>query len=71
MTKSKAESAEFCAARREKRGKAVREKKLAVNEKVFICVMLSVPIVQFCIFWLSVNIRSVLMAFQLRRANGR
>ena len=42
-----------------------RHRKLAVNEIVFICVMLAIPIIQFCVFWLSVNVRSILMAFQL------
>lgn len=65
MTKIKTEIRNFRSARKERRRSTVREKKLAPNEIVFISIMLVVPIIQFCVFWLSVNIRSVLMAFQL------
>lgn len=34
-------------------------------DKVFIVAMLAIPIIHFCVFWIYVNINSILMAFQL------
>lgn len=34
------------------------------KDLIFICVMLSIPIVQWLVFWFGVNINSILMAFQ-------
>ena len=41
-----------------------REKKLERDEIIFIIGMLIVPVVQFLIFWVGVNLNSFLMAFQ-------
>ena len=40
------------------------KKKNAPIDKIFIVTMLSVPILQFIVFWLVVNIQSIFMAFQ-------
>lgn len=42
-----------------------KRKKLRKLDIVFIVVMLFIPIVHWLVFWLGVNIQSVLMAFQL------
>ena len=41
------------------------KKKLRPLDKVFIVVMLAVPIVHWLVFWLYVNLSSILMAFQV------
>lgn len=41
-----------------------KEKKLQIDEIIFILGMLIVPVVQFMIFWVGVNLNSFIMAFQ-------
>lgn len=38
--------------------------KKSVAEIVFICVMLSVPVVHFCLFWVYINVDSVFLSFK-------
>ena len=42
-----------------------RRAKLRAIDKVFIIVMLAIPVVHWFIFWLYVNFNSILMAFQI------
>lgn len=44
---------------------SIKRKKLKKWEIIFICVMLAIPIIHWLVFWLYVNIQSVLLAFQL------
>ena len=39
-------------------------RKLQKMEIVFIIVMMAIPILHFCIFWLGTNLKSIMMAFQ-------
>ena len=41
-----------------------KENKLHFDEVAFIILMLLIPITQFAVFWVGVNINSILMAFQ-------
>ena len=39
-------------------------RKLQKIEIVFIVVMMAIPILHFCVFWLGTNLKSIMMAFQ-------
>ena len=39
-------------------------RKLQKIELVFIVVMMAIPILHFCVFWLGTNLKSIMMAFQ-------
>lgn len=41
-----------------------RRKKIRVRRTVFICLMLSVAIINFLVFWVYINASSIIMAFQ-------
>ena len=41
-----------------------KRKKKSVNEIVFIAVMMSIPVLHFCLFWLYINFDTIAMSFQ-------
>ncbi len=48
----------------------IKKARLTWQKKVFIIVMLFVPIVEFLVFWVGVNFQSILLAFQQNKADG-
>lgn len=44
--------------------KRKNKKKKHASEIVFICVMLAIPVLHFCLFWLYINIDTVFLSFQ-------
>ena len=52
---------------RQKRSSGVRGNKKKRNQTIFLICMMSLPFIQWLVFWLYVNIDSVLIAFQFAR----
>lgn len=50
--------------------KKKKRRKFAIDNAVFCTVMLALPILQFCIFYIGVNFNSILLAFQDIRLDG-
>ena len=51
----------------QKKEKGIAQRK--VNNLIFYCILMAWPVIQFCIFYIGVNLNSVLMAFQTYNSN--
>ena len=45
-------------------GNVKTKRKKSKGEIVFICVMLAIPVLHFCLFWLYINLDTVVLSFQ-------
>lgn len=53
------------------KAKAVHKRRKPITEIVFICVMLAIPVIHFCLFWVYINFDTIAMSFQrFDQANG-
>ena len=41
-----------------------KRKKKSVNEIVFMVTLMAIPVLHFCVFWLFINIDSILLSFK-------
>ena len=55
---------------RQKRSSGVRGNKKKRNQTIFLICMMSLPFIQWLVFWLYVNLSSILLAFQDQRTDA-